>query len=55
LAVATIVDRREQAGKLLDNLQIDMQKTRELLDWMPPLRMQPALQETARHYLESLQ
>jgi nucleoside-diphosphate-sugar epimerase len=55
LAVATLVDRREQAGKLLDNLQIDMQKTRELLDWMPPLRMQPALQETARHYLESLQ
>lgn len=54
LAAAALAGRRAQAVKLLENLQIDMQKTRELLDWAPPVRMQSALQNTAQHYLDSL-
>lgn len=54
LALATIGGKRDQARKLLGNLQIDTRKTRELLDWKPTIGMDQALAETARHFLEGL-
>lgn len=54
LVLATIVGKRDQAQKLLGNLQIDTRKTRELLDWKPATSMDQALAATARHFLEGL-
>lgn len=55
LAGATVAGKREQARKLLGNLQVDARKTRELLDWSPVVSMEQELESTSRHYLESLQ
>jgi nucleoside-diphosphate-sugar epimerase len=55
LACATLAGKREQAKKLLGNLQVDTRKTRELLDWTPVVSMEQELESTSRHYLESLQ
>lgn len=55
LACATLAGKREQAKKLLGNLQVDTRKTRELLDWTPVVSMEQELELTSRHYLESLQ
>ena len=54
LALATIGGKRDQAKKLLGNLQVDTRKTRELLDWKPAISMDQALEATARHFLEGL-
>ena len=54
LALATAAGRRAEARKLLGNLQIDARRTRERLDWQPPVSMDEALQSTARHFLEGL-
>jgi len=45
--------RREAAGRLLDSLRADISKTRQMLDWTPPVSCADALHETARHYLKS--
>jgi UDP-glucose 4-epimerase len=55
LACATLAGKRDQARKLLGNLQIDTRKTLELLDWTPIVSMEQELESTSRHYLESLQ
>jgi len=54
LALATIGGKRDQAKKLLGNLQIDTRKTRELLDWKPAISMDQALEATAKKFLEGL-
>ncbi len=52
--LATIGGKRNEAKKLLGNLQVDTQKTRELLDWKPAISMDQELELTARHFLEGL-
>lgn len=54
MALATAAGRRDQASRLLGNLQIDAGRTRERLGWQPPVSMEEALQATARHFLEGL-
>jgi nucleoside-diphosphate-sugar epimerase len=54
MALATVAGRRDQAKKLLGNLQIDARRTRERLGWEPPVSMEEGLQATARHFLEGL-
>jgi nucleoside-diphosphate-sugar epimerase len=54
MALATVAGKRDQASKLLGNLQIDARRTRERLGWEPPVSMEEALQATARHFLEGL-
>ncbi|HGM4856260.1 TPA: NAD-dependent dehydratase, partial [Pseudomonas aeruginosa] len=39
--------------RLLGSLQVDISKTKELLAWHPPLNVDEALKETARHFLDS--
>lgn len=50
--VATILGRRSMAQRLCDSLQVDIQKTKRLLDWAPPCKVQDALNETAKHLIE---
>lgn len=51
-ALATVVGRRAQAGKLLGNLQVDARATSERLGWRPVVSMDQALASTVRHFLE---
>ena len=54
LAGATLAGKREQANRLLGNLQIDTRKTRELLNWEPAIGMEQQLESTVRHFLDEL-
>ncbi|MDX1405862.1 MAG: SDR family oxidoreductase [Woeseiaceae bacterium] len=55
LMLAAVAGKAEQANKLLANLQVDIGKTRELLDWAPVTGMEQALQATAQHFVEGQQ
>jgi len=33
---------------------VDINKTRELLGWLPPISVDEALKQTARHFLANL-
>ena len=50
--LAGIVHKKELSRRLTGNLQVDITKTRELLNWEPPVRMDDALQATARSFLQ---
>lgn len=39
--------------RLLDSLQVDISKTRRVLGWTPPVRVDDALRETAQHFMRS--
>lgn len=49
LLIATGRDSLVQ--RLYGSLQLDIDKTRELLGWTPPVRSEQALRETAEHFL----
>ncbi|MEB3842302.1 UDP-glucose 4-epimerase family protein [Pseudomonas guariconensis] len=51
-AVARILGRREIAARLCSSLQVDISKTKEKLDWVPPVRTDQALFKTTHHFLE---
>lgn len=55
LALAAAAGKRQQAGKLLNSLEIDARRTRKRLDWQPPVGMEEALESTAQHFLRGLQ
>lgn len=50
-AVAAIVGKREMAQRLCGALQVDIEKTRRLLDWSPPVSVDHALRETVDYFL----
>ena len=41
------------AQRLCGNLAVDINKTRELLEWQPPVSLEAGLRETAAHFLQS--
>lgn len=45
-----LVGKKAIAQRLLCNLQIDISKTKELLDWSPPISVEDALQQTVRDW-----
>ena len=45
---AALVGKREIARRLLGSLQVDISKTRELLDWAPPLTVDEGLRRALR-------
>jgi len=47
---ATIVGRRDMAQRLYGSLQVDIEKTRRLLDWTPPLSLDEGLRKAAKGY-----
>lgn len=49
---ANALGKRALSQRLCGSLQVDIQKTRSLLDWTPPLSVDAALTLTARDYQE---
>lgn len=52
-AGARMAGREAVVQRLCDSLQVDISKTRQVLDWTPPVRVDDALRETARHFRSS--
>lgn len=50
-AGAAMVGKRDIAQRLLGSLQVDISKTREVLDWVPPVSVDEALKKTAEDFL----
>jgi UDP-glucose 4-epimerase len=50
----TLLGKRAIAQRLCGNLQVDIRKTRDLLDWTPPVSVDEALRQTAQAYLQNL-
>lgn len=56
IGLATRLLRREAIhARLCDSLQVDIERTRELLGWSPPVRVDDALRLTALNYLQRRQ
>jgi UDP-glucose 4-epimerase len=49
---AALLGRRAWAQRLCGSLQVDMEKTRTVLEWTPPVSVSQALQATANHFRE---
>ncbi|WP_137819743.1 SDR family oxidoreductase [Pseudomonas sp. 2FG] len=49
---ATLLGKTAVAQRLCGSLQVDISKTRELLNWSPPISVDEALRRTAKHFLE---
>lgn len=50
-AAGRLVGRENQVGRLCESLQVDISKTRQLLGWTPPIRVDDGLAGTARDFL----
>ncbi|MDX9682577.1 UDP-glucose 4-epimerase family protein [Pseudomonas protegens] len=50
---ATMLGKRSLSQRLCGSLQVDIEKTRTVLGWNPPLSTEEALALTARHYQEN--
>jgi nucleoside-diphosphate-sugar epimerase len=50
---ARLLGKQALAQRLCGSLQIDISKTRELLNWTPPLTLDQAIRKTACHYINS--
>jgi nucleoside-diphosphate-sugar epimerase len=48
---ARILGRGDAAQRLCGSLQVDISKTRELLDWSPPVNVDTTLKRTAQYFL----
>ncbi|WHI52442.1 SDR family oxidoreductase [Microbulbifer sp. MLAF003] len=51
-ASAAVLGRRSLSQRLCGSLQVNIDKTRELLNWAPPVSVDQALHKTAKHFLE---
>ncbi|MBQ1557109.1 MAG: SDR family oxidoreductase [Pseudomonas sp.] len=51
-AAAALLGKQALSQRLCGSLQVDIGKTRELLDWTPPVSVDEALRKTAKHFLE---
>lgn len=49
---ARLIGRQDLSQRLCGSLQVNIDKTRDRLDWAPPVSVDRALAATARHYLE---
>jgi UDP-glucose 4-epimerase len=50
---AAALGRRDVASRLLDSLQVDYGKTREVLGWTPRIGVDDGLQRTARSFYQA--
>lgn len=48
--IATLLNKKEVANRVCGSLQVDISKTQKLLSWVPPVNMDKAMRQTARHY-----
>ncbi|WP_020411331.1 UDP-glucose 4-epimerase family protein [Microbulbifer variabilis] len=51
-ASAAVLGKRSLSQRLCGSLQVNIDKTRELLNWAPPVSVDQALHKTAKHFLE---
>ena len=51
--IARLLGRADFTQRLLGSLQLDISKTREILNWSPPISMDEALQKTATDFLKN--
>lgn len=51
-AVANLLGKKSLSQRLCGSLQVDISKTRSLLQWTPPVSVDKALTAVATHYLE---
>lgn len=51
-AGAAMLGKKALSQRLCGSLQVDIGKTRELLNWTPPVSVDEALRKTANHFLE---
>lgn len=49
---AAMLGKKALSQRLCGSLQVDIEKTRNLLNWTPPVSVDEALRKTARHFLE---
>jgi nucleoside-diphosphate-sugar epimerase len=49
---AAVLGKQALSQRLCGSLQVDIGKTRDLLDWTPPVSVDEALRKTAKHFLE---
>jgi len=49
---ANLLGKQALAQRLCGSLQVDIRKTRELLDWTPPVSVDEALRKTAEYFLK---
>lgn len=49
---ASLFGKRAVAQRLCGSLQVDISKTKALLNWVPPVTVDAALEKTAKHFLE---
>lgn len=49
---ARLLGRADLSQRLCGSLQVDINKTRQLLDWAPPVAVNMALADTARYFLK---
>lgn len=49
---AAMLGKQALAQRLCGSLQVDINKTRELLNWTPPVSVDEALRKTAKYFLE---
>ncbi len=54
LALARVLGKGDVAQRLCGSLQVDINSTRELLGWSPPVSVDHALKETTRHFLAAV-
>jgi UDP-glucose 4-epimerase len=52
--IARLLGRRDLSQRICGSLQVNIEKTRERLGWVPPVAVDQALAKTAAHFLESL-
>ncbi|MDB4021001.1 SDR family oxidoreductase [Litorivicinus sp.] len=48
---ARLIGKKYMVERLLGNLQVDIYKTKEVLDWVPPYTVNEGLRKTAERYL----
>ncbi|KTB92161.1 MULTISPECIES: UDP-glucose 4-epimerase family protein [Pseudomonas] len=49
---AALLGKKAFSQRLCNSLQVDISKTCTMLDWLPPVSIEHAMQDTARYYLE---
>lgn len=53
-SAARLVGRKDLSQRICGSLQVNIDKTRELLGWTPPVTVNQAFAKTAAHFLEHL-
>jgi nucleoside-diphosphate-sugar epimerase len=51
-AVAKVIGRESSARRVLGSLEVDIEKTRTLLNWSPPISLDQGLKRTIDYFMK---